>query len=684
MRYKVERSMGIKMKKKFVENKPVWICALLGAAVFVLIYGIHILNPCYTDWLMTSEDGDLTQHYLGWKFFRHAGWKFPVGLIDTMAYPNATSVIFTDSIPLFAVFFKAIRFLLPVQFQYFGWFGLICFVLQGAIGAVLVKKYLKNDFLIVLGGMLFILSPAFIDRMYWMTSLSAHFLCLLALAFVVYYDEVFGKTKNALIGWSILGALCGSIHIYFLPMCGVILLGFMLIDFVRGEKKWKVLLPFLSYIGAALTVVFFLGGFGSGMKAGNDGVGYYSFNLNGFFNPQGWSGYWKDMPYTDSQYEGFAYLGLGILVLLFISVCLWLSSAAMKKVRISIWMKTHIRELAYVLIIMVTLIVSASNIVMYNDKVLYELPVPGFIYKMWSIFRATGRLIWPMVYLLVLGAICLDIKVAGKRAKGILLTLCLLLQIADIRGMLAKKNEIYNKVDSYQTLLPSEDWRMIAEETDAAHICFVSDVANSRKLLFSFGDYGSDYGLTLSNFYFARSIGDKEIVARDTALQELPADTIFIFFKNEAQKCLNYEMNYYEIDGLIVGCSAPLGDMEPLTGKDLTTYRYELESGQFMNNGEVVDGAWIIHPYGNTYGPYLNAEAGKYKVTVTGSNLASTEIKCYYSGGDKILEPQNVLLGDAQVTCEVELSEHAEDLEFAFWNAGGADMVVSGIIIEKE
>ncbi len=672
------------MKKKLVDNKSVWICALLGAVVFVLIYGVHILNPCYTDWLMTSDDGDLTQHYLGWKFFRHASWKFPFGLIDTIAYPNVTSVIFTDSIPLFAVFFKAIRFLLPAQFQYFGWFGLLCFMLQGGIGAVLVKKYLKNDFLVVLGGMLFILSPVFIDRMYWMTSLSAHFLCLLALTFIVYYDEVFSKTKNALIGWALLGALCASIHIYFLPMCGIILLGFTLIDFVRGRKKWKVLLPLLSYIGAASVVVFLLGGFGSGMQAGNDGVGYYSFNLNGFFNPQGWSGYWKDMPYTDSQYEGFAYLGLGILVLLFFSFVLWLGSIVMKKVRISVWMNEHVQGLAYALIIMITLIVSASNIVMYNDKVLYELPVSGFIYKMWSVFRATGRLIWPAVYLLVFGAVCMDIKMISKRTKGILLTLCLLLQITDIRGMLAQKNEVYNKVNSYQTLLPSEAWRMLAEETDAAHICFVSDVANSRKLLFSFGDYGSDYGLTLSNFYFARSIGDKERIARDEALQELPADTIFIFFKNEAQKCLNYGINYYEIDGLIVGCSAPLGDMQPLTEKDLTTYRYELENGRFMNSGEVVDGTWNIHSYGNTYGPYLNAEAGKYKVTVTGSNLVSTDIKCYYDGGNKNLEPQNVIIGDTQITYEVELLEHAENLEFALWNIGSADMIVSDIIIEKE
>lgn len=42
------------------------VAALLGGIAFVLIYGIKILNPLYTDWLLTG--GDPSQHYLGWEF----------------------------------------------------------------------------------------------------------------------------------------------------------------------------------------------------------------------------------------------------------------------------------------------------------------------------------------------------------------------------------------------------------------------------------------------------------------------------------------------------------------------------------------------------------------------------------------------------------------------------------------
>ena len=39
------------------------IIGILSAIIFCMIYGITILNPTYTDWLLSG--GDLSQHYLG-------------------------------------------------------------------------------------------------------------------------------------------------------------------------------------------------------------------------------------------------------------------------------------------------------------------------------------------------------------------------------------------------------------------------------------------------------------------------------------------------------------------------------------------------------------------------------------------------------------------------------------------
>ena len=94
--------------------------AILGAIFFIIIYGFCVLDPTYDEWLLGK--GDLTQHYLGWCFYRRSEWTFPVGLTNQLAYPTYTSVIFTDSIPVFAVFFKLLSPLLPETFQYFGLF----------------------------------------------------------------------------------------------------------------------------------------------------------------------------------------------------------------------------------------------------------------------------------------------------------------------------------------------------------------------------------------------------------------------------------------------------------------------------------------------------------------------------------------------------------------------------------
>lgn len=107
------------------------VAALLGGIAFVLIYGVKILNPLYTDWLLTG--GDLSQHYLGWEFFRRSDWYFPLGLTDQLAYPLKTSVIYTDSIPIFAVFFKLFRSILPRQFSVFWYLGIVMLCFTGIL-----------------------------------------------------------------------------------------------------------------------------------------------------------------------------------------------------------------------------------------------------------------------------------------------------------------------------------------------------------------------------------------------------------------------------------------------------------------------------------------------------------------------------------------------------------------------
>ncbi len=147
---------------------------LLGIILFLFLYGTSTLDVTNVDWLL--QKGDLSQHYLGWCFYRNSDWLFPIGLANTLSYPLTSSVIYTDSIPILAVFFKLFRDILPESFQYFGWFVLIVYFLQGAISALLVYRLTGNAYYGILSAVLFLLSAPFFQRTFGHTSLSSHYL----------------------------------------------------------------------------------------------------------------------------------------------------------------------------------------------------------------------------------------------------------------------------------------------------------------------------------------------------------------------------------------------------------------------------------------------------------------------------------------------------------------------------
>ena len=90
--------------------------ALLGALVFVALYGVQVLNPASVDWILNNPSPDPSQHYLGWAFFRQSPVHLPyIGANYSNIYPYRTSVLFTDSIPLLALLFKCLGPILPAR-----------------------------------------------------------------------------------------------------------------------------------------------------------------------------------------------------------------------------------------------------------------------------------------------------------------------------------------------------------------------------------------------------------------------------------------------------------------------------------------------------------------------------------------------------------------------------------------
>ena len=82
----------------------------LGIFACLMVVGPKALNPTILD---LAQGVDPFKDYLGWMFFRNSPWTFPIGLNPTYGLDFSNSIVFSDSIPLMAFLFKAIRFVLP-------------------------------------------------------------------------------------------------------------------------------------------------------------------------------------------------------------------------------------------------------------------------------------------------------------------------------------------------------------------------------------------------------------------------------------------------------------------------------------------------------------------------------------------------------------------------------------------
>lgn len=557
---------------------------LLGAVCFIAVYGVCVLDPTYDDWLLGR--GDLTQHYLGWRFFCESEWTFPIGLTNRLAYPDDSSVIFTDSIPLFAVFFKLLSPILPDTFQYLGWWGLVCFMLQGLFAAKILTALDVKGSRALAGSILFILSPVVIEKMFRHTALGGHWIILAAIYLFVRHRELYGNVRKTSLYFGLIGAYVGSVHLYLLPMCGAFVCGFVLSSLLcslfcsmlcarRGEKPGrapvfgirgklcmlKYVLPGISYAVCLLACTWLLGGFSTRAEAGSSDLGQFSFNLNGFFNAKGYSRFLSPLnTYYDGQYEGFAYLGLGVLCLFVPSLVYMIRSLYGKhagKCKKSDGTGV-IYGVVYALMCAGLIVLAASPEVTFGDRLLFVLTDSSTLTHYWSIFRSTGRMVWPVCYLIYIGVIvCSDRLFRGRRAATALLVLCAAVQIFDISGKLKSQRNTFAEKKTYESPLQSEVWQQAAENDALEHVVWVSHNIDNNGIL-HIAKFALDNGLTMNNYYFARGINVNENTKK--SLEHPSEDCLYIFRSDETEGIDGYGLNLYEADGYILGTVEALGN----------------------------------------------------------------------------------------------------------------------------
>ncbi|MCR5356183.1 MAG: DUF6311 domain-containing protein [Lachnospiraceae bacterium] len=513
-------------------------CAL-GAACFLWVYGARILNPLYDAWLFNT-DIDLKQHYIGFCHYRMSPWHFPIGLIDTLSYPVSMSVIYTDSIPLFAFVFKLLSPVLPLDFQYFGIFGIMCFMLMGGYSSLLVHTLIKGSILgssddniarsrfafvdrnlaLILSAVcsvVFILSSTVLQRMFYHTSLAAQWIIIAAMYVWVNRDEY--TKRGVLIRYLLLGFLCVGIHTYFVPMVGSILLASSVETVIRkgqeGDKGRIIrteVINILSFCVSGLITLFVFGGFYGASKGFGEGIGSFTANLNTFVNPLYGSIVFKPMRILYGfQYEGYAYLGLGILILSVIAAVYLIK--AVKGSGLKSYLKAHLRQTVGLCLFVVNLFIAVFPTAAINDFRIIGIPLGQTLGRILGVFRSNGRFIWTCVYLIYLCAlVCfirLIVSVFDKRLKGrdIILKMVIvavLFQVLDFTPIVKEKQGYFMPMQAH-----INPWEGVTlSDGDKKYDEFVF-LYNENDIIMDTAYFAYLNGAKLNNFYYARPIDDE-------------------------------------------------------------------------------------------------------------------------------------------------------------------------------
>jgi hypothetical protein len=458
------------------------LAALLGVLSFAVVVGPNILDTANIAWM---SSGDLAQHYLGWSFFRNAPWLVPPGANPDFGLEIGSSIFFADIIPLFGLTFKALGAPATGPFQYHGLWVLLCFALQGTFGFLLVSEVTSDARLRLIGTGFFLFTPAFLWRLHGHFSLVGHWLILAALWLSV---SAPGRRQRA---WPLLTALAALVHSYFLVM----VLALWAADLAR--RLWLrrsgvagTAVEALLVLGASVACLWLSGFFmvRDGLAAG--GFGFYRMDLLSPIDSSSWSYVLPDIPEGAGAYEGFNFLGLGTLLLLASAV------AARRLPRIPVAL------LPLTLVVCGLGLFALSNHIGLPGSWEMVIPLPAVIESGAGVLRSSGRMFWPVSYVIVLGAMLLVVRRFGPRRAGWCLGVCLALQVADTSaGWLPIRERLQIEGSDWQTPMAAEFWQQAAARYPNVRMLPVGNARPQWKVVAA---YAVTHGNATDSVYLAR------------------------------------------------------------------------------------------------------------------------------------------------------------------------------------
>ncbi len=370
--------------------------------------------------------GDVIQHMIGQAYFLRQDWHLPLLVADRLVAPAGTNIAMTDSIPLEALFLKALHIFFPGMQQGITLFLALCWCLQPICAVFALRSMGEKRLLPAIAvSLLSACFPTFLARTSH-TALCAHWILLLAIGLYFRAVQPQGSSKPTWV-LAALTSLTLLVHPYLMVMVGALLGAIPLSIFFR-EKRWKACRSSAAATltaGASILLAGKVLGYWGGASGG--GYGIYSMNLASPFWPAQSSLFLQatqaEADATGGQYEGYQYLGAGLLFLLAMLFC--------RKKGWTLFRQSMTRNIGLLLACLALTVIALSNRIYFFHTLLFQthIMVPGA-----EQMRSSGRMFWPVAYVILLGAVWGVCKV-WPRGAPVLLSLAAILQWVDTRDL---------------------------------------------------------------------------------------------------------------------------------------------------------------------------------------------------------------------------------------------------------
>ncbi len=477
----------------------------LGFALllFLSLLGAGRLDPRNVDWTLANQDR--AQKSLAWCFLRDEPWRLPLTWTDRIFPPEGTSAAFLGVNPLAAVPLKAAQRWLPRPFQYNGAWMLLSLLLTSWAAFEICSLLTERPLDRVLGSCLITLSPPLLNQMQGHEGLTAHWVILFSLW--LYLSRVSarrpGDPRGALVAQWGLALLAAAITPYLAVQVLVLAVAFAGGLAIDGRLRPSLAAAFSALVGLSVFGVFALVGFLPSRDPAAYTGGLYgkaSLNLVGLINPAlPGSPVLPRIAVAFPQQErdaGYHYLGLGALILLLLALPL------LGHRRPGLWR----RHLPLALAALVLAALAISPTITLGPRVLAELPLPPALLRVGSTFRASGRLFWPVGYLLVIAGLRALWRTFPPRFATLLLAALTLVQAFDTAGVRARVHRSVTRTRSAP--LRSAEWRQPGPRGGRLEVlpslgCGAGTPGGSKRFA-ELGWVACRAGMSINSFYVPR------------------------------------------------------------------------------------------------------------------------------------------------------------------------------------